>query len=245
MDRWKNRVAVVTGSTSGIGRAVTLVLAEQGMTVVGLDLKANNIWELKPRLEEIRLHFKQCDVTDEPAVVKAFRWIEETLGGVDVLINCAGVNKKNSMLDGKTEDWQDICNVNVVGVSTCTREAVKSMKRHQIDDGHIVYICSLAGHFVGDQASDSMMYKATKHGVRVLAECLRKELVAQKTNIRVTNISPSLTNTEMYRNSDKKLPDNEPILEPEDIANVVVNVLKAPPKVQISEVIVRPVNSRY
>ncbi|XP_050524002.1 farnesol dehydrogenase-like [Daktulosphaira vitifoliae] len=245
MNRWKNRVALVTGASSGIGRAIAIELAKQGMIVVGVARRVDKLKDLKNLLEQYKFHYRQCDVTEENQVVETINWIEETTGrGIDVLINNAGLGRLNTMLDGKTEDWKLIMKVNVIGVSICAREAVKSMRRHQIDDGHIVYISSLAAHRFGCLIGSSPMYRASKHGVRAIADCLRKELVAEKSKIRVTCVSPSYTRSEIFEGSGRTIPE-EPILEPEDIGDIVVNVLKVPPSVQISEVIVHPVGSCY
>ncbi|XP_068086750.1 dehydrogenase/reductase SDR family member 11 isoform X1 [Anabrus simplex] len=144
-----------------------------------------------------------------------------------------------------TEDWKVMLDVNVLGLSICTREAVQNMRSRGVDDGHIVHISSIAGHRVARH--DSAMYCATKHAVMALTEGLRKDFVEHKSNMKVTCVSPGVVKTEFFKNLPKfkdefsKLPG----LNSEDVADAVLYAIGTPPHVQIHEIIIKPVGEQF
>ncbi|GLH14837.1 Dehydrogenase/reductase SDR family protein 7-like [Gryllus bimaculatus] len=109
------------------------------------------------------------------------------------------------------------------------------MRARGVDDGHIINICSITGHLSPFWTQVSV-YSASKHAVRVLTEGLRKELVAAKSRVRVTEVSPGFVKTDIFETSgtDMKLLENVSFLEPEDIADIVLYTLGVPPHVQVS-----------
>ncbi|XP_023714657.1 farnesol dehydrogenase [Cryptotermes secundus] len=251
MERWSGRVAVVTGASAGIGEAIAEELVKKGLKVVGLARRVEKVQALEKSLksEKGKLYAIKCDVSKEPEVTEAFKWIKHNLGGVDILINNAGVASFNSLSDGPVENWRKIFDLNVLGLSVCTKEALQSMKERGVDDGHIIHINSVAGHkdptFVGIQ-----MYCASKHAVTALTEGLRRELVQQKSKIRVTSLSPGAVETEILEASEfsedslKGFKDI-PFLKSKDIADSVIYVLGTPPHVQIHELTIEPVGELF
>ncbi|XP_067015293.1 farnesol dehydrogenase [Anabrus simplex] len=246
MERWRGRVAMVTGASAGIGAAVAKALVNEGMTVVGLARRDERIKEMAKNLEAApgKLHAVKCNLRDEEDILSAFKWVKENVQGVEVLINNAGVLGETALTEAETEEWRRQLDVNVLALSICTREAVKSMRERSVDDGHIIHINSIAGHnppFLPQIA----MYTATKHAVTALTEGLRKDLVASNSRTRVTSISPGLVNTEIFDNlktfSRANVLTTGPHLLPEDIADAVLYALAAPPHVQIHELTIKPV----
>ncbi|XP_046996817.1 dehydrogenase/reductase SDR family member 11-like [Schistocerca americana] len=197
MERYAGRVALVTGANSGIGAATALSLLRRGLKVVGLDKRIDRVQQLARELKDApgTLYPLQCDVTCEENVLCAFKWIKENLGGVDVLINSAGVCRENLPTTGQTAEWQHTLDVNVLGLSVCTREAVQSMLDRGVDDGFVIHICSIAGHIMPFDPLYSMYY-ASKHAVKALLEGLRKDLVARKSNIRCGSRQDGTSSTE-------------------------------------------------
>ncbi|XP_049771849.1 dehydrogenase/reductase SDR family member 11-like [Schistocerca cancellata] len=183
MERYAGRVALVTGANSGIGAATARALLRRGLQVVGLDRRIDRVQA--PELKDApgTLYPLQCDVSCEENVLRAFKWIRENLGGVDVLINSAGVCRENLPTTGQTAEWRHTLDVNVLGLSVCTREAVQSMLDRGVDDGFVIHICSIAGHIMPFDPLCSM-YHASKHAVRALLEGLRKDLVVSNSKIR-------------------------------------------------------------
>ncbi|XP_049803551.1 farnesol dehydrogenase-like [Schistocerca nitens] len=253
IEKYKGRVALVTGASVGIGAAIVQALLKHGLTVVGMARRVEKIKELALKDAPGKLHAIAGDVSDEASILAAFKWVKDNLGGVDVLINNAGVFPFTSLTDSKTEDWKRILDVNVLGLSICTREAVQDMLSRGVDDGFIIHINSVAGHT--PPTLDGMaMYFASKHAVKVLLEGLRKDLVAKGSKIRVGQVSPGAVRTEGASNMAAAPPKvleffsklkDIPFLESEDIAEAVVYMLSQHPRVQVHDVIVMPTGQPF
>ncbi|XP_058124714.1 farnesol dehydrogenase-like [Anopheles ziemanni] len=242
MDRWVGKVAVVTGASSGIGAAIVKALANAGMITIGLARRVERVDELKKELPSEaagRLHGFHCDVTKEEDILAAFKHVEKVFGGVDVLVNNAGVARASVQLftPNNTAELRQVVDTNLMGLALCSREAFQSMKARSVD-GHIVNINSVLGHTVPPLASFNI-YAPTKFGVTALTETMRHELRLAGTKIKVTSISPGLVKTEAVPSA--LLNDDTPILEPEDIADALLYVLGTPPRVQVHELMLRPV----
>ncbi|XP_071945601.1 dehydrogenase/reductase SDR family member 11-like [Antedon mediterranea] len=249
-DRWNGRVALVTGASEGIGAAIAKKLVKHGMKVVGC---ANNgVDKVKAIAEELKsqnspglLHPVKCDVSKEDEILAMFAEIKEKFGGVDVCVNNAGIGIYCPLMSGKTEDWRYLLDINVLGLSICTRETLNQMTDRGVDDGHIFHISSIGGHAVCFTALS--FYCGTKHMVRALTEGLRQELREKKSNIRITSISPGLVETEFL----KKMMGEEiaknifyemKSLDAEDISDALAYALHAPAHCQIHDIILRPTN---
>ncbi|XP_055529548.1 farnesol dehydrogenase-like [Wyeomyia smithii] len=250
MDRWKNRVAAVTGASAGIGWAISKALVQSGMIVVGMARRAEKIEELKmslPANMRDRLHACKCDVNSEQDIIAAFKMIDSKFGGADVLINNAGVLKDTQLIrPGNTQLIRDVVNTNIVGLIFCAREAYQSMKRRNVD-GHIVNMNSVVGHGVPvgvDTLTTYNVYPATKHAVTALTETLRIELLNDNSKVKVTSISPGAVRTDIF-NDPQMLKKAIPFLEADDIANSVVHVISTPKHVEIKELTIKPLGERF
>ncbi|KAK4879385.1 hypothetical protein RN001_007531 [Aquatica leii] len=247
MERWQNKIAVVTGASAGIGAAICETLVESGLKVVGLARRKEKVEELAKTLEGKpgKLYAVKTDVTKESDIVDAFDWITKNLGPIHILINNAGVFKKADLLDGKTEHWKLELETNIIGLCVATREAVKIMKENNID-GHIIHMNSLTGHYVS-HTFNSNIYGASKFGITYLTEALRLELNAIKSKIRITSISPGVVKTEIL--NDSGIPDTLfsmiPCLECKDVTDAVCYVLSRPSHCQVHELIIRPVGDTF
>lgn len=192
MDRWLKKVVVVTGASAGIGAAIALELTEQGLIVVALARRIDRMEELSrsvPQGAKGELHLRRCDVSKEDEVKSTFDWINATFGGIDVLVNNAGILRTTNLIDAdNTKSIREVVDTNVMGVVYCTREAFQSMKRRSVD-GHIIIINSIAGHkvpFLGVGRPSMNIYPATKHAITAYTEVLRQELIAQGTKTKIT-----------------------------------------------------------
>uniref|UniRef100_A0A1B6EKL6 Dehydrogenase n=2 Tax=Cuerna arida TaxID=1464854 RepID=A0A1B6EKL6_9HEMI len=244
MERWQGRVAVVTGASAGIGAAIVEDLVESGMVVVGLARREDRLLDMKNKLQgkSGTLHPIKADITKEEDLKKAFKWIKENLGGIDVLVNNAGVLITTHTTDGNIEDWRKMFELNVFAVGACAREAINSMKERNVDDGHIININSLASHRIPDFPGIAT-YSASKHASNAIGEGLRRELSSQKSKIKVTSISPGVVETEMFNSfkEGKNLNISFKPLNAKDIADAVHYVLGTPPHVLVNELTIRPV----
>ena len=238
------KVALVTGASAGIGRAIAVDLAKQGYVVVGCARRAHRLEQLGMELEELGLSFvpKICDLRSESSILKMFQEIEAELGGIDVLINNAGLGHRAPLLSGEAEHWREMLEVNVLALCICTREGIAQMRKKG-DDGYVIHISSMAGHRV---PTGSGVYSATKFAVRSLTEGLRMELRELKSGIRISAVSPGFVETEFAEHYSKSAEQAKitygryKVLEAQDIAKQVSFLLSTPAHVQIHDLLVRP-----
>lgn len=154
---------------------------------MGLARRSENIEANAKKLEKEKgkLYAIKTDISQEEDILKAFKWISETLGPVHILINNAGIVAAHKyLIDGDSDAWRKILDVNVLGLSIATREAVKNMRANNVN-GHIIHINSIVGHKCLPHPGANM-YPASKHAVTALTETLRIELNSVKSKIKIT-----------------------------------------------------------
>ncbi|XP_068158772.1 farnesol dehydrogenase [Drosophila tropicalis] len=249
MERWQNRVAVVTGASSGIGAEISRKLIASGVIVVGLARRLDRMLELRAEIPEARrqnFHIKQCDVCEVKSVNDVFDQIVEEFGGVDILINNAGKLSGGQLLTMSLDTVQQVLQTNVMGVVYCTQRAFQSWRSKSPPiEGHVVLINSIVGHYLFNPLPGSQqelnMYPATKHALTAMTELLRQELRDFKTKVKVTSISPGLVDTELVPQQYKTLP----MLQAEDVANAIMYALATPPHVQVHELTIKPMGEPF
>ncbi|XP_046431817.1 farnesol dehydrogenase-like [Neodiprion fabricii] len=248
MDRWVGKVAVVTGASAGIGAAIAEALVKEGLLVVGFARRQVKLEVLAKSFHGLKGKFyvKQCDVSNEEDLVAAFNWVKTELGGIDVLVNNAGVINSRKFLDDDIPSLRNMLNVNFVATAIGTQEAVASMRSRKVP-GHIININSVAGHVTPPVPMAISAYCSTKYAVTALTETVRKELAAANAEIKITSLSPGFVATEILQKASYDATILEkfrhaPHLEPKDISDAVVYVLGTPQNVQITELTIRPLN---
>ncbi len=237
----KNKVAVVTGASSGIGAAVAQSLSQEGMHVALAARREEALLEVQETLgEEAKSTVRATDVTDRDQVRKLFEFTENELGPVDVLINCAGVMYYTLMKNLHEDDWERTVDVNCKGTMNCVGAALGSMLDR--GRGHIINISSDAGRKVFPGLS---VYSASKFFIEALSQGLRLETAG--TGLKVTTIQPGNVATDLLSSSKDKealklygSPSGSPILDPEDVARSVVYALRQPDPVAVNEILVEP-----
>jgi len=249
MERWSGRVALVTGASAGIGAAITKVLLEAGMKVVGCARRIELIEEFASEWDSLpgKLFPYKCDLESEQDIVTMFKWIADNkdLGKIDVCINNAGMSTSETLLEGKYENWKKMMSINVIALCLCTKLSIESMQANNINDGHIVMISSMSGHRVPPSPS-TRFYSATKFAVNGLIEGWRQSVRELKSQIRISGLSPGLVETEFSeamtgdKDKAKKLYESISCLQAVDMAESVKFILSAPPHVQIHDILVRP-----
>ncbi|KAJ3660792.1 hypothetical protein Zmor_005223 [Zophobas morio] len=251
MERWKGKIAIVTGASTGIGASIAEKLVEEGLQVVGLARRSELIEQLSTKLQNKKgkLHAIKADISKEEDILKAFKWVSDNLGPVHILINNAGIIQQCNLCDGETEKWKKVLDVNVLGLCISTREAVKVMKANNID-GHIIHINSTAGHSVLNIPGLNL-YPASKHAVTALTETLRQEFNHLGLKIKITSVSPGAVSTSMAENNDlvmskelMEIVNKIPKLTSEDVADSVLYALSTPPHVQVHELIINPFGNK-
>ena len=268
MGKLDSKVAVITGGSSGIGRATALALAAEGAAVAIGGRKASALEEVagKIKAQGGRVLAKQVDVRKEQDIIDLIDSAVKELGRIDIMVNNAGISYPGTIGDGKTEEWREVLETNVLALLIGCREAVRVMKPG--GGGHIVNISSVAARNTGPSGQ---VYSATKHAVNAISEGLRQEV--QSLGICVTTVMPGGTLTNFARNFPQEALENaaralgvDPeaegvrrgeylpqegmervlrehagvLLSPDDLANAVVYAVTQPASVHVNEVLVRP-----
>ena len=237
------RVVAITGASSGIGEATALAAAAAGAAV---SLAARRGDRIEAIAERIRQEGGSAvaiptDVTDE-AFARAFvAGTTEALGGLDALVNNAGLMLLGAVTGADTQEWRRMIDVNCLGLLYCTHAAIEVMG--PAGAGHIVNVSSVAGRRA---QLGSAVYNMTKFGVVGFSEGLRQEVLHQ--NIRVTVVEPGWVETELLDHNNEfilKMAEERKakmgtLLASEDIANAIIYALGQPPHVAVSEVMVIP-----
>ena len=232
------RIAVVTGASSGIGAAAARALSQNGFRVAG---GARRVERVRKAVGEGGLAL-ELDVTRRDSVAAFVREVEKRFRRVDVLINNAGGALGLTPVDqSDDEDWIRMWETNVLGLMYMTRACLPLLRKAR--HGHIVNIGSIAGF---ETYKGGAGYTAVKHAVRAISRTLRLELNGEP--IRVTEIAPGLVETEFStvrfhgdRAAAKAVYAGLKPLAAEDIADCIVFAVTRPPHVDIDEIVVRPV----
>ena len=232
------RAAVVTGASSGIGRTTARALAGAGVKVRLAARRAERLEELREEIGQSggEARTLPTDVTDYAQVEAMVRRAEEAFGGVDVLVNVAGVMLPAPIATADPADWRRMVEVYLMGVLHATREALPGMLER--GDGHIVNVSSTSGRTHQPLFS---VYAATKHGLGAFTEVLRKEVHPNR--LRVTLFEPGPTDSELGSHADpevlRSLEDSMKgveFLKAEDVAQ--------PERINVNEVLFRPTDQR-
>jgi len=228
MSELKGKVAVVTGGNRGIGRGIAEALVKEGLTVALTARAADHAERAAKEIGAARGY--ACDVRRYADVQALFAAAERDLGGVDVLVNNAGIGKFASIEEMSVDDWHAVIETNVNGVFYCTKEALPRMKRR--GGGYIFNVSSLAGRnaFPGAGA-----YCASKHAVNGFSEVLFQEV--RDADVRVTYLMPGSVATEFGSGNAAK---QGWALQPSDVGEMVVDLLRTSPRALHSRVEMRP-----
>lgn len=230
----KNKVAIVTGASSGIGASIARALSSHGVKVM---LSGRNESRLNDIAQGIQttghadVDTLAVDITDKHDVERLVQTAKDKFGRVDILINSAGQMLSSAITDGDVEAWDAMIDVNVKGTLYGINAVLPTFLNQS--SGHIINIASISGFEV---TKKSTLYSASKAAVHAITQGLEKELA--KTGVRATSISPGMVDTPLSGETDwgerKKL-------DPEDIAEAAIYALQQPIHVNVNEVTVRPV----
>jgi 3-oxoacyl-[acyl-carrier protein] reductase len=222
----KGKNALITGAGRGIGRATAIALAKEGVNVGLVGLTMSNLEKVAAELEQydVTVSAATADVSDLEAVTHAVEHIKSDLGSIDILVNNAGTAKFGGFLDLSPEEWEKIIRVNLMGVYNVTRAVLPDMIERQ--SGDIMNVSSTAGQ---KGAPVTSAYSASKFAVLGLTESLMMEV--RKHNIRVTALTPSTVATDLAIETNLISGNPENVMQPEDLADLIVAGLKLNPRV--------------
>lgn len=222
--------AIITGAGRGIGYAVAIALAKEGVNVGLIARSKEQLQKVVTEVESlgVKAAFAVADVSKNEEVIKATEFVTSELGAIDILINNAGIAKFGNFMDLEIAEWEKIIQVNLMGVYYVTRAVLPGMIEQK--SGDIINISSSAGQ---KGAPITSAYSASKFGVLGITESLAMEV--RKHNIRVTALTPSTVATDLA--IDNNLTDGDPdkVMQPEDIAEFIVSQLKLNKRIFIKE----------
>jgi NADP-dependent 3-hydroxy acid dehydrogenase YdfG len=239
-------VALVTGATSGIGRAVAESLAARGASVVAVGRRTDRLAGLVEALGTDRCHAVTADLIQQPEAAAAVDAAIERFGRLDVVVNNAGVMLNGPSLDARLDEWDAMVDLNIKGLMYVTKAAlphllaaVGSGTRGVAD---LVNISSIAGRFPNRNVA---VYNGTKFGVTAMSESWRQEFSPH--SLRVSVVEPGAVVTELFEHQQAPVQEHYERLfagveklHPSDIADVVSYIVCAPRRVAVAEVLVRP-----
>ena len=225
----KHKTAIITGAGKGIGKAIAVQLAKEGVNLGLTARTSSDLESLRAELEStysVKVFTAAADIATRGAAEQAVESLIGSLGSLDILINNAGIAQFGTVADMEPELWESIIQTNLMGTYYVTRAALPTMLAQA--SGSIINISSTAGErgFATGSA-----YCASKHAVLGFTEALMQEV--RKSNIRVTALTPSTVNTELAANAGLKIGDEDRMMQPEDVADLVLAALKLPARVFI------------
>lgn len=230
-----DKIAIVTGASSGLGAAISKALVEAGAHVYGLARNREKLQTIEKRIGS-KFSPVELDITEENAVQN---WMSTTFTRThtpDILINNAGVGSFGKIDEMPSVEWYKMINTNLNGMYAITSEVVKRMKQNR-KTSHIINIGSILGITT---TAEGAAYSATKYGISGFSEALFKELRTE--NIKVTCLNPGSIDTGFFKSSGIESHSN--MLQAKDIADTLVHVLQTPDNMLISELTLRPLNPK-
>lgn len=239
------KTILITGASSGFGKATAELLAKDGHNLILIARRLERLKELQ-KILNTQTYLAQVDITQREQVERFFNEIPEEFINIDVLVNNAGLARGLDLAqDAHLDDWEEMINTNIKGVTYVTRLTLEIMKQRK--SGHIVNIGSVSAIAPYPKGN---VYGATKAFVRQFSRNLRTDLIG--TNIRVSNIEPGAAETEFslvrFKGDQEKanaVYENARMLKPEDIANTIKWIIDQPLHINIDNVEIMPIDQTY
>ncbi|WP_421945413.1 3-ketoacyl-ACP reductase [Pedobacter sp.] len=230
MENISGKNALITGAGKGIGKAIAIALAKEGVNVALLARTQSDLDKLAEELAgyNVKISTVTADVSNIESVNNAVAKVQSDLGFIDILINNAGIGKFAKFLEMEPESWEEIIKINLLGPYYVTRAVVPEMIEKQTGD-----IINISSSSALNPAAVTSAYSASKAGLIALSTSLMQEM--RKHNIRVTSLTPSTTATDMA--IELKLTDGNPdkVMQPEDLAELIVSQLKLSRRVFVKD----------
>ncbi|AYW48296.1 oxidoreductase [Tetragenococcus osmophilus] len=247
MENLKNKVVIITGASSGMGKANALYLANQGAKVVLGDIREDRLQTVVQEIEENKgeVVTTVVDVTKREDVQKLVDKAVEYFHRIDVIINCAGVMPQSYLYENNYEEWDKGIDTNLKGMLYGIGAVLPIM--HKQESGHIINISSIGAHSV---MPGGAVYSATKYAVKALTEGLRQEEAEIGKNVRVMSVSPGSIDTEFTHSiADPEIRAqfdqlSENAISPDAVARLIAFAINEDEEVGLNEVIIRPTNQK-
>jgi NADP-dependent 3-hydroxy acid dehydrogenase YdfG len=242
----KNKIALVTGASSGIGAATAELLAGEGAVVAAVARRADRLDALVRRIEAVggRAAAFPADIAIDSEAAAVAEGVLARYGRIDILVNSAGIIRPGAVETSDPAHWREMIDINLLATMNLSRAVLPGMRER--GDGHIVIVSSTAGRYVGTRHSG---YTASKHAVNAFAETMRQEVAPF--GIRVTIIEPGATTTEVASSipnpEDRALltqhVTKEGTMRSEDVGGAIMFSLRQPPNVNVREIWLAPTSA--
>lgn len=233
---------VVTGGGTGIGFGIAKALAAEGCHVIISGRRAEKLKEAVDLVPDLKIDFQACDVSDRDQAKALIDYANEKLGGIDVLVNSAGINiRDRTMAAMSPDDWDKVLAVNATGAYQTMYYALPGMRKQ--NDGLVINISSVAGKRAIKLGG--VAYAASKFAMTALGTAVGNEESAN--GIRVTNIYPGEVNTPILEQRPEPVSDErkQAMLQPEDVASLVVTIASLPPRAHVAEMVIKPTTQEF
>jgi NAD(P)-dependent dehydrogenase (short-subunit alcohol dehydrogenase family) len=225
---------LITGGAGGVGRETARLMLAAGARVVSADIPAAT------RHAEGAIAFAG-DLSRQEDVDRLFAFADRQLGGLDILVACAGL-PADALMDISDGGWRQVLDSNLASYLACTKRAIERIRTNGRDDGQVILVGSISVHI---KAIGESVYNASKGGVALFAETLRKEMIAEK--IRVTLIEPGAIATHLQPYDDDTLEefaDKLEMLPAGEVAEAIVFAATRPPGVDVVTLRIEPLNQK-
>lgn len=237
-----NKNALVVGGGTGIGQGIAWALADEGCRCIVAGRRLEKLRETSVRDADRQILAHEVDVADRESIDALMQWFDGGIGPIDILVNAAGVNIANrSMASMSPADWDKVLRINATGAYNVLAAVLPGMRQRQ--SGLVINISSVAGKRALEIAG--VAYAASKFAMTALGTAVGLEEAAN--GIRVTNIYPGEVDTPILEKRPEPVsPERRAtMLQPADVADMVVAIAKLPPRAHVPELVIKPLAQNY
>lgn len=241
--RLDGKTALITGGGTGIGAGIAAALAKEGCAVVITGRREEKLREVADRCDApVAIRCRAADVAERSEASQVVAWASDELGRIDMLVNSAGINVVNRTMEAlDPEDWDRLLKVNATGAFNCIHAVLPQMRARR--DGLIVNISSIAG--LRASLLGGVAYSASKFAMTALGTCVGLE--EKDRGIRVTNVYPGEVETPILDNRPQPVSAEHRarILQPDDVASLVLAVACLPPRAHVPDLVIKPTTQAH
>ncbi|MEM9368049.1 MAG: SDR family oxidoreductase [Planctomycetota bacterium] len=234
----EGKVVAITGGGTGIGAGIAKVLAESGAKVTIGGRRAETLQAVAEAVASpTPIRTQTIDVADNESIQSFFDGVQSDVGPVDILVNSAGINiVKRTMAEMDPDEWDRVLRINATGAYRCMTHVLPGMRER--GDGLIINISSVAGKRA--ITLGGVAYCASKFAMTALGTAAANEVKDE--GVRITSVYPGEVNTPILENRPSPVSDDHKasILQPEDIAGVVLSICQLPPRACVPEIVIKP-----